>query len=247
MSSLIVYPDHDKFVEGAAEFIIQQARAAVAQRDQFTIALSGGGTPQPIYARLANAGSRERIDWAKVHVFFSDERCVPPDDERSNYGMAREALLDQVPLPVANVHRVQGEIDPAQAAVNYEVQVRSLFGPATFPAFDLICLGLGDNGHTASLFPGTAVLREQEHAVMAQYVEVVKMWRVTFTVPLINAARQVVFLVEGAGKAEMVWRVLYGPDDPDVLPAQLIRPAHGQRYWLMDQAAAAKVSTSPTV
>ena len=244
MSSLIVYPDHTQFVEGAADFIVRQAQAAIAQRDRFTIALSGGGTPRPIYACLADARYRNRIDWARVHVFFSDERCVRPDDERSNYYMAREALLDRVPLPAANVHRVQGEIDPVQAAAAYEEQLHGLFGAATFPAFDLICLGLGDNGHTASLFPGTAVLREQAHGVLAQYVEVVAMWRVTFTVPLINAARQVAFFVEGASKAEIMQRVLQGPYDPDVLPAQLVRPQPGQLSWLIDRAAAARVQSA---
>ena len=244
MSNLIVYPDSQSFVDGAAEFIAGLAAQAITERGRFTIALSGGGTPRPIYARLASAGYRERIDWSRVHIFFGDERCVPPDDARSNYRMAREALLDHVTLPPENIHRIQGEIDPAQAALIYEQDLQTLFRSTSFPAFDLICLGMGDNGHTASLFPGTAALREHMRWIVPQYVEVMATWRVTFTAPLINAARNIAFLVEGAGKADMLWRVLNGPFDPDVLPAQMIQPVDGQLHWLLDAAAAAKVKAA---
>ncbi len=243
MTNLMVYPDRQSFIDSTANFIVDLAAQAIAERGRFTIALSGGGTPRPIYTRLATTDYRERIDWSKVHLFFGDERCVSPDDALagSNYRMAREALLDHVALPPDNIHRIQGEIDPAQAALIYEQELQRLFRTSTFPAFDLICLGLGDNGHTASLFPGTAALRETDRWVVAQYVEVLTTWRVTFTAPLINAARHIAFLVEGAGKAEMLWRVLEGPYQPDVLPAQLIQPATGQLHWLIDAAAAAKV------
>jgi 6-phosphogluconolactonase len=240
MRNLIVYPDSHSFIDGTVDFIVELTAQAIAERGRFTIALSGGGTPRPVYARLATAGYRERIDWSKVHIFFGDERCVPPDDTRSNYHMAREALLDHVALSPDHVHRIQGEIDPAQAALTYAQELRQLFRTSAFPAFDLICLGLGDNGHTASLFPGTAALREKDRWVVAQYVEVLTTWRVTFTAPLINAARHSAFLVEGAGKAEVLWRVLEGPYQPDVLPAQMIQPVSGQLHWLVDTAAAAK-------
>jgi len=203
--------------------------------------LSGGSTPRPIYARLASVGYRERIDWSKVYVFFGDERCVPPDDARSNYRMACEALLDHIALPADNIHRIQGEIDPAQAALSYEQELQQLFRTAALPAFDLICLGLGDNGHTASLFPGTAALREKDRWVVPQYVEVMTSWRITFTASLINAARHSAFLAEGAAKADVLWRVLEGPYQPDVLPAQLIQPMNGELHWLVDAAAAAKI------
>jgi len=242
MHNLIVYPELQNFVDGAADFIVDRAEQAIGERGRFTIALSGGSTPRPIYARLASADYRERIDWARVHVFFGDECCVPPEDSGSNYLMARESLLDHVPLPPAQVHRIQGEIDPAQAALSYEQELQSVFRTASFPAFDLICLGLGDNGHTASLFPGTAALREQTRWVVPQYVEIMATWRVTLTAPLINTARQIAFLVEGAGKAEILGRVLNGPYQPDVLPAQLIQPMSGQVHWLVDAAAA----TEPT-
>ena len=179
-----------------------------------------------------------------MYIFFGDERCVPLDDARSNYRLARETLLDQVAVPPDNIHRIKGEIDPAQAALIYEQELQGLFRSRSLPAFDLICLGMGENGHTASLFPGTAALHERERWVVAQYVEVMQTWRVTFTAPLLNAARHIAFLVEGASKAEMLWRVLDGPYQPEVLPSQLIQPVSGQLHWLVDAAAASKLSTT---
>jgi 6-phosphogluconolactonase len=244
MPNPIVFPDQPGFIDGAADFIADLAAEAITERGRFVIALSGGGTPQPIYARLSSADYRDRIDWSKVHVFFSDERCVPPDDARSNYRMAREALLDHVALPADHIHRIQGEVDPAQATLIYEQELQHLFRSSTFPTFDLICLGLGDNGHTASLFPGTAALREKERWVVAQYVEVMASWRITFTAPLINAARHIAVLVEGAAKADILQRVLEEPYQPDVLPAQLIQPVNGELHWLVDATAAAQLQSS---
>jgi len=241
MAHVTVYPDHLSFVDGAAAFIAELAVASIAESGRFAIALSGGGTPRPIYARLATTDHARYIDWSKVHIFFSDERCVPPDDVRSNYRMAREALLDKVPLPSGNIHRIRGEDDPAQAALAYEQNLQGLFRTSSAPAFDLVCLGMGDDGHTASMFPGTAALREHARWVAPQYVEAMQTWRVTFTAVLINAARHVAFLVEGAGKNETLRRVLEGPYQPDVLPAQLIQPISGQLHWLVDAAAAARV------
>lgn len=241
MTHLTVFPDKAALVDGAAGFMAAQAAQAIAERGRWTVALAGGGTPRPIYARLAEAGYAQGIDWVSVHVFFGDERCVSPDDSRSNFNMAREALLDRVPLLPENVHRLRGEDDPALAALAYEQEIRRLFRTPALPAFDLICLGMGDNGHTASLFPGTASLRERERLVVAQYVEVMQTWRATMTAPLINAARHVAFFVEGASKAEMLRRVLHGPYDPDVLPAQMIQPVQGQLHWLVDAAAAGQL------
>jgi 6-phosphogluconolactonase len=241
MADITVYPDHPSFVDGTAAFIAGLAAESIAARDRFTIALAGGGTPRPIYARLAAA---DRIDWGKVHVFFSDERCVPPDDAASNYRMACETLLDHVPLPPDNIHRMRGEEDPALAALAYEQDLQGLFRTSAAPVFDLICLGMGDDGHTASLFPGTAALRERERWVVAQYVAVARAWRVTLTATLINAARHVAFLVEGAGKSETLQRVLEGAYQPDVLPAQLIQPRNGQTHWLVDAAAATRIQST---
>jgi 6-phosphogluconolactonase len=244
VADVAVYPDHQSFVDGAAAFVAELAAESIAARGRFTIALAGGGTPRPIYARLAAADHAAHIDWGKVHVFFSDERCVPPDDAASNYRMACEALLDHVPLPSANVHRMHGEEDPTLAALAYEHDLQRVFRTAAAPVFDLICLGMGDDGHTASLFPGTAALREHERWVVAHYVEAMLAWRLTFTAALINAARHVVFLVEGAGKSETLWRVLAGPYQPNELPAQLIQPLNGQTHWLVDAAAAAKIQST---
>lgn len=244
MANLDVFPDNPNFVNGSADFIASLATRAVIERGRFVIALSGGGTPKPIYERLASAEYRGKIEWSKTHIFFGDERCMPPDDTRSNYRMARLALFDHSPIPPENIYRIRGEDDPALAALMYEEQIQRLFRTATPPAFDLILLGMGDNGHTASLFPGTAALRENVRWVVAQYVEVMTTWRVTFTLPLINAARNVAFLAEGAGKAEMLWRVMKGPYNPDELPSQLIQPTHGELHWLVDAAAAAKVQTA---
>jgi 6-phosphogluconolactonase len=241
MDKITVFPDNRSFVDGSAAFIASIAAEAIAERGRCVIALAGGSTPRPIYARLAVADHAPQIEWSGVHVFFGDERCVPPDDPQSNYRMAREALLDHVPLPQANVHRMRGEDDPALAALAYELDVQRLFRSAATPRFDLICLGMGDNGHTASLFPGTAALREQARWVLPQYVEVMHSWRLTLTVPLINAARHVAFLVEGAAKAETLWRVLEGPYEPDVLPAQLIQPIDGQLHWVVDASAATRL------
>ncbi len=244
MSNLHVFANNQVFVQGSADFVAEAAANAIADRGRFVMALSCGGTPRPIYARLAGAGYRERIDWSRVHIFFGDERCVPPDDERSNCRMAREALLDHVALPAENIHRIRGEEDPAREALRYEQDLARLYRTTAFPAFDLILLGMGDNGHTASLFPGTAALRETRRWVVPQYVEVMQTWRVTFTAPLINAARQVAFLVEGAGKAQMLWNVLKGPYQPDVWPSQLIQPVTGDLHWLVDAAAAGKIQAA---
>jgi 6-phosphogluconolactonase len=247
MSKITVYPDNESLISGAADFIIELAAQAIAGRGRFTLALSGGNTPQPVYARLATAGYRDRIDWSKVRIFFGDERCVPPDDPESNYLMVRTALLDQVPLLPGNIYRIKGDEAPEKAAVDYADALRQTFGGDTVTGvpppegFDLILLGMGDNGHTASLFPGLAAVTEQVRWVMAQYVEVVDMWRVTMTPVIINAARQVAFLVSGAKKAEMLQRVLEGPYQPVVLPSQIIKPVSGELHWLLDQPAAAKL------
>ncbi len=247
MSKITVYPDKDSLISGAADFIAEAAVQAIEARGRFTLALSGGHTPRPVYARLATAPYRDRIDWSKVQVFFGDERCVPPDDPQSNYLMVKTALFDQVPLPEANIHRLRGEDDPEQAAAAYARELQRTFGgdaAAGGPppeGCDLILLGMGDNGHTASLFPGLAVVTETKRWVMAQYVEVVGMWRLTLTPVVINAARRVVFLVAGAPKAEMLHKVLEGPYQPVVLPSQIIKPTQGELHWLLDEPAAARL------
>lgn len=240
MDDLTVFSDPRALAEGAAALIAALAGEAVSERGRFTVALAGGNTPRPVYERLAARPHEDRVAWDRVEVFFGDERCVPPDDARSNYRLAQEALLDRVPLPPDNVHRIRGEEDPAAAARDYEQELRRCFGPASIPVFDLICLGMGDNGHTASLFPATPVLHESRRWAAPVYVQELAAWRVTLTAPVLNAAREVVFLVTGANKADMLRRVRTGPYTPDELPAQLIEPASGRVRWLVDAAAAGR-------
>ena len=235
LAEVEVYPDESALVDGAAGLIAAHAADAVAAQGRFSIALSGGATPKPVYERLATA----ELDWARVHLFFGDERCVPPEDPRSNYHMAKAALIDRIPIPPANVHRMRGEDMPEAAAEAYADELMAALGPDG--RLDLVLLGLGDNGHTASLFPGLAAATETKRTVLASYVEVVGMWRLTLTPPPINAAGRVVFLAAGAGKADILHRVLEGPLEPAVLPAQAIRPQERPALWLIDAAAAGKL------
>jgi 6-phosphogluconolactonase len=232
----------------AAEQIVVEAEHAIDARGRFVVALSGGSTPRRTYELLAREPYASRVNWPRVHVVWGDERCVPPSDVDSNYRMARESLLDHVPIPATNVHRMHGEDDPAAAAASYETALRSLFNtpsgpPASAPGknIDLALLGLGDNGHTASIFPESAAASEQRRWVMAEYVPAVSMWRITLTAQILNAAAEVLFLVSGGDKAEVLQRILEGPRVPRELPAQLIAPKPGRIRWLADAAAAAEL------
>ena len=236
MTEIRTYPDAASLARAAAEHFITLAAEAIATRGRFAVALSGGSTPRATYALLASEEFAARVDWPRVHVFWGDERCVPPDHPDSNYRMAREALLDKIPIPTENVHRIRGELSPDQAAVAYHEKLEAVLGANG--RFDLILLGMGADGHTASLFPGTAALHEQTCWVVAHYVDKLSMWRVTLTPVAINAAAHVTFIVSGAGKAERLREVLAGPYQPDVLPAQIVRPADGHLLWLVDAAAA---------
>jgi 6-phosphogluconolactonase len=246
-----IYPTPDALMQAAAQRFVTRADAAMRAAGRFVVAMSGGSTPKRLYALLATAAYAGRVNWARVHVFWGDERCVPPDDPASNYRMAREALLSHVPVPEGNVHRMRGEDDPGSAAAAYERELREMFvtpggPPACTPGrrFDLVLLGMGDNGHTASLFPGMPAVRETERWVVAQYVEAVSMWRVTLTPVIINSAAEVTFLVCGGDKAGMLRRVLKGPHEPAALPAQAIAPHHGRLCWLVDASAAAHLERS---
>lgn len=241
---IILCDDPAALSREAAARLVQRANEAVAARSRFTLALSGGSTPRALYLRLAASPWRERIPWKATHVFWGDERCVPPDHPDSNYGMAHTALLAHVPIPAGNVHRLHGEMDPATAAAEYEGVLRAVFGlqPGELPRFDLILLGLGEDGHTASLFPGTAAVHERERLVVAHWVEKLNAYRLTLTPPVLNAAAEVVFLVAGAAKAGVLRQVLKGEYEPDRYPAQIVRPADGTLVWLVDRAAARRLS-----
>jgi 6-phosphogluconolactonase len=236
VTEIRTHPDAASLARAAAEHFVTLAAEAIAARGRFAVALAGGSTPRATYALLATEEFAARVDWSRVHVFWGDERCVPPDHPDSNYCMVREALLDKIPIPTENVHRIRGELSPDQAAVAYHEKLEAVLGANG--RFDLILLGMGADGHTASLFPGTAALHEQARWVVAHYVDKLSMWRVTFTPAAINAAAHVTFIVSGAGKAEQLREVLAGPYQPDVLPAQIVRPTDGHLLWLVDEAAA---------
>jgi 6-phosphogluconolactonase len=235
---VIVLPNLEAVSQAAAERFVHLAQT----QSPFSVALAGGGTPRRLFELLATPPFSERIPWERVHVFWGDERCVPPDDPGSNYRMAREALLDHVPLPTDNIHRVHGELDPETAAQAYATELHGFFG-AQWPVFDLILLGMGDDGHTASLFPGSDALREKTRPVIgvtAQYQDRPAR-RVTLTPPAINAAREVMFLVVGASKAQTLQAVLKGAFQPHVLPAQIVQPTDGHLAWLVDGTAGRQI------
>jgi 6-phosphogluconolactonase len=231
-----VYANLEALSHAAAGIWVQQARQAIRTRGWFSVVLSGGHTPRRMYELLAEPPLRDRVPWTQVHVFWGDERCVPPNDSRSNEHMARQALLDLVPIPPEQVHPIRCARSAREAAEQHEAVLRTFFKDQA-PRFDLVLLGLGENGHTASLFPGASVLDEQERWVAAVYVAEQNLYRVTLTAPLINQAMLVAFLVAGTAKAPVLRQVLEGPFDPHHLPAQLIRPTHGDLYWLIDQEA----------
>lgn len=241
--AVIVRENLAALVEEAARWFVRGAAAAVAARGSCTVALSGGATPTPLHELLATPRWRDRVSWPRLHLFWVDERFVSPDDARSNYGVVRRVLLPYVAIPPANVHPVPTVAGTAeQAAAQYDETVRRLVGGGEVPALDLVLLGLGDDGHTASLFPHSAVLRVEDRLVAADPVRRAGTFRVTMTVPLLNAALQTIFLVSGASKAARLHEVLAGEHDPDRLPAQLVRPTSGSLRWLADRAAAARLA-----
>jgi 6-phosphogluconolactonase len=232
-----VVPDAKGVAAEAAERLTAAAERAIAERGRFSIALSGGSTPKALYALLTAEPYRSRIDWSKVHVLFGDERAVPPDHKDSNFKMAEEALLSKVPIPKGQVYRMKGELgDKAdQAAKEYGQMLKEKFGDG---GIDLILLGMGDDGHTASLFPNTEALRETKHRCVANFVPKLKTWRITLSAPFINQSKRVLILLAGAEKAQRLQEVLEGPRDPDRLPIQRIEPKNGQLVWMVDAGAA---------
>lgn len=236
-----IYADLESLSHAAAGIFVQQARQAIQIHGRFSVALSGGHTPQHTYELLAQPPFRDRVAWEHVHIFWGDERCVPPDDARSNERMTRQAWLDHVSIPEAQIHPIRCADSPGQSARQYEALLREFFkGQA--PSFDLVFLGLGEDGHTASLFPETPVLQEQEDWVGEVYMAEQDLHRVTLTTPIINQAAMVAFLVAGTAKAGILRAVLEGPSGDRRLPAQLIRPTHGELHWLVDQEASSLVS-----
>lgn len=232
-----IYPDLEALSYAAADLFADEARQAIQSRGRFTVALAGGSTPRRAYELLARDPFREQVPWQSTHIFWGDERCVPADDPRNNALMARQALLDHVPVPPEQIHPMVCNSSPLGAAVAYETLLRSIF-TAGCPRFDLVLLGLGENGHTASLFPGTSVLDEQQRWVGEVYLAEEGQHRLTLTTAAINQAALVVFLVSGSDKAPILRKVLKGAQDPRSIPAQLIKPVDGGLLWLVDRDAA---------
>lgn len=247
MTEIQRFLDSQHLAEGAAGMFVELATQAIRERGIFRVALSGGSTPRSMYAHLAKPPVSQAVDWSRVHVYWGDERMVPPSHTDSNYRMAHATLLSKVPIPESNMHRMRGELEPPEAARLYEDGLRKTFhvlddaegGEAGFPRFDLVVLGMGGDGHTASLFPNSDAVREKHHWVVPVHVNALGAWRVTLTPPILNAAACAMFLVVGAEKAERLREVLQGPYRPDVLPAQVVRPQEGKLVWLIDDAAGA--------
>ena len=241
-ADLAVLPSAAALAEAAAGRFVAAAGDAIASRGQFIVALCGGSTPRDTYLRLGTGALVSKVMWSRVQVLWGDERCVPPHDVESNYRMARETLLDRVPVPTAHVHRIHGEDDPATAAGVYEATLRALLQTPAGARIDLVLLGLGEDGHTASLFPGSAAVHERTRWVMAARASAASVWRITLTPAVINAAAEVLFLVSGGAKAGILRRVLEGPRRPQELPAQAIAPSNGRARWCVDAAAAADLT-----
>ena len=224
-----------------ARFVADLAQQCAAAQGRFTIALSGGSTPRRLYQALASPPYSKEMAWDRWHVFWSDERCVPPDHNDSNYRMAREALLDCVPVPGSQVHRMRGESVPREAAAQYEDSVRDVFRSQA-PSLDLILLGIGNDGHTASLFPGSQALQEQNRLIVDNWVPDLQVHRITFTLPLINAAKVVAFLDTDETKASVLRQVLEPATGEDMPPAGLVQPSPGVVHWFLTTAAAGRLS-----
>ncbi len=238
--NLEVLPDAEDLYIAVAEFIIDAANKAIAKRGQFTIVLSGGKTPLELYSILAKHPYRNHMQWDKTYVFWGDERCVPLDDQQNNAHQAKVHLLDKVDIPKSNIHIIPVNLSPAEAAKKYEKGIRDFFENEPV-RFDLILLGLGENGHTASLFPNTAVLNEQAEGIRAVEVNDPVGTRITMTAPLINQAHNIVFLVTGKNKSNILKKVLNGAYQPEKYPAQLIKPVDGELLWFANSVAATKV------
>jgi 6-phosphogluconolactonase len=242
-----VFPDVDSLSVASARDFVRCAGEAIAARGRFTVALSGGSTPKRLYQLLAAEPYRSQVVWGRVEIFWGDERCVPPDHPESNYRMAREAMLDHLPIPAEHIHRMEAErSDRDAAARDYEAVLARLFGVSAGgqpPALDLALMGMGPDGHTASLFPHTKALEETSRWVVANHVPQLNTNRLTLTRPILNRAREALFLVAGADKAERLTEVLAGPADPNRLPSQSIQP-DGQLLWFVDRAAAARLPSS---
>lgn len=238
-ATIYIVRDREELSHAVAERIVVLSGEALADHGRFTVALSGGSTPRSLYGVLASPDYSARVPWGATHLFWGDERCVPPDSADSNYEMVRESLMSKVDLKPGNVHPLSGQDkDPAAAARKYEEELCRTFelSAGAIPRFDLVLLGLGSDGHTASLFPGTAALSERKRLVVENYVDKLSSFRITLTLPVLNAAAHLVFLVAGDDKKEIFPQVV--KPEPVLYPAQLVQPPDGKLEWYADRAAA---------
>jgi 6-phosphogluconolactonase len=237
-SNVFVFDTPEQVALAAAECFADLASEFHSEFDRFSVALAGGKTPRRVYELLTTEPFKDRVEWHWVYLFFGDERAVPPDHPDSNYRMAYEALISQVPIPAKNVHRMIGEGNPKDSARSYEEQLRTFFAGLSRPRFNLVFLGMGDDGHTASLFPGSGALQEKSRWVVATKSERLAHERITLTLPVFNDAARVLFLVTGKEKAQRLKEVLHPQPGSDPAPAQMIQPISGTVEWLVDRAAA---------
>lgn len=236
-----VFNDVENLSHAAANLFTAQAAESITKRDRCLVALNGGNTPMRLFQLLAT-DHRDQVDWKRVHVFWGDERCVPPDDAGSSYGQARDALLSRVPIPDSNIHRIMGELGPVEASGNYSLTVRRFASPPLeWPRFELVYLGMGEDGHTASLFPGSPVEEAEPVIPVTAHYQYRPANRVTLTPAVFNSARRVVFMVTGAKKAVTLAEVLSDRYNPGQYPAQRINPNDGGSIWLVDEEAASKL------
>lgn len=238
--NLHVLKDKNELSKYTAEWIITYIHDVLKKQGRFTIALSGGSTPEKLYSLLAGKEYSKKIEWAKIHFFWGDERYVPFTDKRNNAAMTFKTLLNHVPVPKENIHIIRTDISAEESAVEYEKILHSYFARKKH-SFDLVLLGLGDNAHTLSLFPGYDIIHEKKKWVENFYLEEQQMHRISLTAPVVNNASRVIFLISGKDKAASLYNVLYAQHDPDLYPAQVIQPFSGELYWFTDEAAAADV------
>jgi 6-phosphogluconolactonase len=245
MAERVIRANDEEVALEAAERWKTIATQAVAENGRFSVALAGGSTPRTLYRMLTSERYRDELPWGQTHVFWGDERRVPPDDERSNYHMARELLLDHVPIPPGQIHPMDGMGLSRGAMRSYERTLRDYFqyGRREMPRFDLILLGMGGDGHTASIFPGTRAVSDRSHKVLVYQVPQLETERITLTLPVINAAKHILIMVVGSAKAETLAEVLDGPVKTSTYPIQAVEPVDGQLTWLLDKAAAAELDS----
>ncbi len=235
---LHIFKTAEELSANAAKWVANLISSTLKKQDRFTIALSGGNTPKKLHKLLASSPYKEQIDWSKLHVFWGDERDVPFQDERNNAKMAYDTLLNHVPVPASQIHIMKTDIPPEQSATEYEKILHQYFPDTTQPTFDLVLLGMGDDGHTLSLFPGTAVVHEEKVWATSFFLKAQDMYRITLTKTVVNKSSHIAFLVTGDDKAAALKEVIKGAYDPDRYPSQVIKPSNGELYWFADEAAA---------